>query len=179
MRPQQLTDAALVGGVGVAVQQADGDAFNALGRQFVRQRDDLRFIQRGQHLAARIDPFRYAMAPGSGDQRLWLVQKNVVLRESVFQANLDQVAKAGRRQQGGAGTLALDQRVGGQRGAQDQQADVGPAQARLVQQFFNALQHGGFRRFGCGQQLGGPAMVVVFQNNVGERAAHVDGDAHG
>ncbi len=176
---QQLADAAFVGGVGVAVQQADRHAFNTRGDQFMRQRDDLRLVQRRQHLPARVDPFGDAMAPGAGHQRLGLVQENVVLREAVFQADLDQIPKARRGQQGGARAFAFNQRIGGQRGAQDQQADVGPAQARYAQQFFNALQHGRLRGGGRGQQLGGPAAVVAFQNDVGKRAAHVDGDAHG
>ncbi|CAB3912355.1 hypothetical protein LMG3412_04810 [Achromobacter deleyi] len=154
---QQLADTAFVVGVGVAVQQADGHAFDAGTGQLAGQLDHLGLVQRRQHLALGVDAFGDAVAPGARHQRFGLVQEDVVLREAIFQADLDQVAKAGRRQQRGARALAFDQRIGGQRGAQDQQADLRPGQPCLVQQLFDALQHGGLGRVRRGQQLGGPA----------------------
>ncbi|MCY1526298.1 hypothetical protein D9M68_613070 [compost metagenome] len=176
---QQRADAAFVVRVGVAMQQADRHTLHARFGQFVRQRDDLRLVQGRQHAALRIDALGNAVAPRPRYQRLRLVQENVVLREPVFQSDLDQVAEARRRQQGGAGALALDERVGGKRGAQDQQADPRPVRAGLVEQLLDALQHGGLGRVWRGEQLGGPAALSAFQHDVGEGAADIDSDAHG
>lgn len=75
----------------------------------------------------------------------------------------------------GARALALDEGVGGQRGTQDQQIDVGPAERGLLQDLPDAAQHGLLGRAGRGQHLGGELGLAAQQHDVGEGAAHVDG----
>ena len=82
-----------------------------------------------------------------------------------------------RRDQRRARALALDDRVGGERGAVDDDGDVLGTQARARQDCGHALLDALLRRRGRGENLGGGEPPRVLERHVGEGAADVDGYA--
>ena len=128
---EDLGDAALVGGVGVAVQQHDGDGADALrldgaggvahgglveGRELAPVRPDaagdLEDVL-GRHGALGLHPGEQAGAA-----------------RHVLAADLQHVLEAGRGDERGAGALALEDQVGGDGGAVQDAGDVGAGEAR-------------------------------------------------
>ena len=72
-----------------------------------------------------VQPLRHRQAQVARHQRLRQHDVQVVLVVTAFVAHRDHVAKSFGGEQRGAGALALDHRVGRQRGAVDHDADVG------------------------------------------------------
>src|SRR5262249_60047025 len=93
--------------------------------------------------------------------------------------DLHRVAEARGGEQSRSRSLALDERVGGQRRAVDQRAHVGSEAPRVVEHGDHALLHGLRGILGCGEELADldGAGVVVDPDEIGEGAADVDADA--
>ncbi len=106
------------------------------------------------------------------------VDEEVVHVVAAFPADLDRVPESGGREQPHPRALALDQRVGGQRGAVDQRAHRGGGGARLVQQGHHAFLHRLRRVLRRGQELADAdgAGGLVHPDQVGEGAADVHAD---
>ena len=87
------------------------------------------------------------------------------------------VAKAIGGDQRGFGTLAFNQRIGGKRSAVDHQRQIGGLHGGLGQHLLHAFKH---TLLGCGrrgQNLGGPALAILFNGKVREGAANINGQA--
>ena len=112
------------------MQQPDGDAFHPSLRQHRDQRLNRRLVQRQQDLPGVVQPLRHRQPQVTRHQ--WLRQHDVqiVLVVTAFVAHRDDVTKALRRDQRGAGALAFDYRVGRQRGPMNDQFDVARCDAR-------------------------------------------------
>ena len=93
--------------------------------------------------------------------------------EAFFIALLDHIAETFRGDEGGDGTLPLNQGIGGQCRAVDEHAHVLRTDARFCDELCRTFQHGQFRRMGGGQQFAAPAFGAVFQNDVGKSAANI------
>ena len=113
----------------------------------------------------------------AGDQRLGQDDVEVVLVVAALVAHREHVAEALGGDQGGTGAFALDHRVGGEGGAVHEDGDVRGGQAGGEQNGAHAFHH---PLFGCGrggQNLDGGALARIFDREVGESAADIDGEA--
>ncbi len=166
---------------GEAVQEADGDGLDFAAAQLGRDVAHRLLVERQQHGAVGRHPLGYAEAQIARHQRIGPLHVDVVLLEAVLPGHLERVAEALGGEQRGAGALALDQRVGGERGAVHHQTDIGRPALGLGQDGAHAFQHGALGRVGRGQELDGVSPSIVrysgLQHNVGESAADIDGQA--
>ena len=159
------------------VQQADGDAFYFF---LADQRDqcvDGGLIERAHDPAGVVQSFRHRQAEVARDEGLGQHDVQVVLVVTAFVAHREDVAKTLGGDEGGAGALALDDGVGRQGGAVDDQSDVGGCDAGGLGDGAKTVQHA---LFGCGlggQHLGGGACAALLEGEVGEGAADIDGKA--
>ncbi len=175
-----LGDGALVGRVGVAVDQAHADRVDGRRPQLLDDGIQLARRRGGDHVA------RGRGALGDLDDQLARHRRGreldlqVVHVVAVLVADQQRVTEAGGRHDGGPADLALDEGVGDEgRGVHDRRRDVGRLDAGLGEQLAHAGAHAVERRLRRRQHLldddlpGGR----VEQHEVGERAADVDGEA--
>jgi hypothetical protein len=159
------------------VQQRDRDARHTGG---VQHRHEILYgltIECEAHVAFGVDALGHAEAQSPRHQRRGLVEKHVVLREAMLLADLDYVAKALGGDQGRHRALALDQRIGRERGAEDHQLQLLGPRLRLAENLFDAAQHRIFRSARRGEDLRGPEPGTCLQDQIGEGAAHVHREA--
>ncbi len=116
---------------------------------------DLCAIKRAQHRTARIDALGYGEAALARRERHGLAQENIVLIEAAFIANGEHVAKAVGRDERDARSLALDDRVGRERRAVDDEVEFAGAQRGAREQVPGACNDGLFGRSGRRQELQG------------------------
>ena len=170
-------DALLVGRVRVGVQQADGDARHPLRLERGHQAMHRLFVEWHQHFAAGVQAFRHGVATLPGHERRRPVDVHVVLLETVLIRHFQRVAVAGRGDEGEGGAAPLDERVGRQRRAVQDDGDVlGAAPAELEHLVQAGQRTGGWRRVG-GEHLRGEHLAAAVEHHVRERAADVDGDS--
>ena len=174
---QDLADPALVAGIGIAVEEGDCEARNAEAVERRQQRQHRRLVQRLQHLARGIDALRHREAAEARDQGLRLVDEDVVLVVAPLIGDIEDVAETLGGDEGGDGALALDDGVGRQGRAVEEEVDLAGRDADLAQQLERAGDHRLLRRLGRGQQLARPALVAGLDDDVGEGAADIDGEA--
>ena len=154
---QELARALLVRGMGIGVQEADGDRFDAARlRASRRLRATARLVER--RAARRRRPSSrsaHVKRSGRGTSGGGRSMYDVVLLEALLVAHLEHVAKALGGEQRGARALALDQRVGGERRAVDEDADVARRERRRPRAPARAVEHAVLGRARRGQHLGG------------------------
>ena len=175
----EVRQRALVDRVAVGVQEADRDGLDARVLEPRDGRAGARLVQRREHAAVGLDALRDLEPQVARHQRRRLVDEEVVHVVAAFAPDLDRVAEARRREEPRPRALALDQRVGGQRGPVDQRADIGGPAARVVQQRDHALLDGLRGVLGGREELADldGACGVVHPDEVGEGPADVDADA--
>ncbi len=173
---QQLAHAALVRAIGIAVQKADRDAFDFLRAQGGDRLQHRALIERQQHRAVGRDALAHRQPPLARYQRRRLLQVEVVLLEAALGAELDRVAKALGGQERGARALALDQRVGREGGAVDDDLDVTGTNPGRFERGADALEHRLLGRRRRGEDLDRPLPRLPLGDHVGEGTANVDGD---
>ena len=166
----------LVGGVHVRVQQAHGDALDALRHQGVHGAMHAAVVQRVEHLPRRGDPLRDGRHPFSRDEGVGLLDVEVVLVVAPLTGDFEDVAESRGDDGPDGGAPALDQRVGRQRGPVDDRADVARRKPRPRQRQPGAVEDRAHRVVRGGEDLDGVAGAVVLHRHVGERAADVDGE---
>ncbi len=121
---QDVASTLLVRGIGVGMQQAYGDAFYFCRFETCDEAFNRVLVKGRQNVTPVIDPLGYGPAPASWDQRRVAVGVKIVLVETVFIADLQRVAMPLSHDQRGFGTPALNQRVGGERGAVRNECDI-------------------------------------------------------
>ncbi len=166
--------------VGVPMQKPDRHALDPVAGQGRHGSIHGRQIQGAQHAAPCVQPLPNGQTQPTGDQRLRPVDVNVVLLETVLQGHLYGIAVPLGCQQSRSSPAALDQRVGGQRGAMQDEPRVTCLRAGTFEHGFDALHHAVGRIVVCRQYLYGDPLgprSVGFQYHVGERSADVDGQA--
>ena len=173
-------DAPLVRGVGVAVQQHDGDRADALRRDRPRGGAHRRLVERLE-LARRPAPMRPPTSKmcSGGTGRFGFTQANRLARRGTSWRPISStylkpavVMSAARR------ALALEDQVGGDRRAVQHAGDVGAGEARGLQHLGDAVAEAPRGIVRRRRRLGGPdaAGRRVEQRDVGEGAAGVDAD---
>ena len=171
-------DALLVGGVGIGVEQPHRDASHAGPLQRVEPCGDGGLVERGEHVAARRDAFRDGQAQLPGHERRAPVGHDVVLVEAVLVGDLQRVAVAPGHEQRRHGAFALDYRVGRQRGAVQDETDVAGRDPGALQDLHDAVHEPVGRRVGGREHLAGGLLAGAVENDVGEGAADIDGQAY-
>src|SRR5690606_20216444 len=173
---QHLAHGDLVGGVHVAVQEADGHRFDGFLLDALRHLPGRLVVERLEHLALEVHPLGNLEAQVAGHQRLRLAVLEVVHDIPGRAPEDEHVAEPFGGDDGHPGARPRQQRVETQRGAVDEVADglkVGPD---LVEAGQHAL--GGILRRGFGLFQADLAFLLVQQDHVREGAADVYGDAH-
>ena len=173
-----LAYALLVRRVSIGMQQPYGEALDGLDLDALDQLGDGRFIQVLQHPATVIHPFAHSKAQRARYQRWIAVGIEVVLVEAVFVADLQGIAMALGGDERSAGATALDQSIGGKRGAVGDEGHIGRYCRGLREHLRDALHESlGWISRG-GQYFGGIPCCPDLQNCVGKSAADVDGNTH-
>ena len=171
-------DRALVRRVGVGMQEADGEALDAL----LDQLGDLG--QRGIDIERLLDravgrqPLHRLAPPRPRHQRLGHLDEQVVELVLALAADLQHVAEARRGEQPGLRALALDQRVGEQRRGMHHAADLLGLRARLLQHPPRAFERTARRIVGRRALLpdDGAAVARIVDDEVGEGAPDIDAE---
>ena len=167
---QTLRDQLLVGGIGVAVHEADRDAVHPFAPELLDHRVDRRGVRGQQHPAGRIHALAHRHPEVTGHERGRLLDMDVVLLEAVLVGHLHRVAEALRHHQGGLRPLALDDRVGREGGAVEHHLDIPRIDPGLPQGLREPLQHTFIRRARRGEHLAREGPSAAGERDVGEGA---------
>ena len=179
-RAGEVGHPALVVGKGVGVHEGDGHGVDAVGAGREQHRADRIQVGLGLDGAVGADPF-----VDLGDPLIEHVRLDDHLGEDVrarLMADLQGVAKALRDQEQRAVALALQQRVGGNRGAHLDAGDAARGdggRGRQAHQVADAVQRRVLVGLGVFRQhlAGLKAAVRGPRHDVGERAASIDPEA--
>ena len=163
-------------GIREALQKRDGNAFDAVLFQCRHQGFDGSFVERQQDATFGVYALRHRQAQMARHQRRRLVQKNIILREAVLPADFHEIAETFGSDERGLRALALDQRVGRQRGAEDEDVQRAGFEPGLREDLGDGGDHGFFRRARRGEHLAGPALAARLENDVRESPADIDGE---
>jgi len=161
--------------VHVRVQERHGDRLDAELFQLARHPGELRFLQRLEHLATRIQALVHRQAVAGRDQRLRQLDVEVVDVVAPLAADVEHVGVAGGRDERRARAFAFDERVRDQRRAVHYLAER-RARAGLAQEIEDHGGNGLARIVGRGRRLADPDAAGGREHGdaVGERAADVD-----
>ena len=176
-----LSRALLVVGVRVTVQEAHGDRLSAsLGGVVQHRKEGLRF-EVDCHLSIGQRALGDAVATRARDERSRHGSPVVIDVRASAAPQGDRIAQPLGAEQGDGAATAGEQRVGGDRGAVDEQRDLTPSSAQAVQDGINPTHHGADLISGDVQLFVRDQLVIAGAGDqVGERAPHVnrDRDAH-
>jgi hypothetical protein len=93
------------------VQEADRYRLNSLGCKLIDRGYDAAFIEFEENLALGIDPLPDRQATPARNERLRQVDVDVILLESIFMADLDDIPEAFGGEQRCLGAFSFDQRI--------------------------------------------------------------------
>ena len=173
---QRLGHGALIGGIAIGVQEADGHALHALGLERGPQTPQLRRRRAPLDFAIEKRAFvdtEVQLRRNDGRVR---PGREIVEFAPVLAANQEQVLEAGRGDQRRADALALEQRVGGDGGAMHHL----DARARAYRGAAQAFENNGVRSARIGADFEALETPVVMQDDeVREGAARIYADSQG
>src|SRR6266852_7904322 len=167
-----LAGRALVLGIDVGVQEADGDGFHFFLRQAAAGLLEARALERFEHLARGEHTFVDLPGQVPRNERPVPAEKKVVGLGAVAPADEVDVARAAGDDEPGLRAFSLDQGVDGGGRAVDQLADTRAIHAALLQAIDDALH----QLSGRGEALGlrEPAGSLVKSHQVRESPADID-----
>ncbi|MGY4497778.1 hypothetical protein ACVWYH_001705 [Bradyrhizobium sp. GM24.11] len=126
----------------------------------------------------RVDALGHGKAQAARRQRLRLVDAEIVLVVAAFGADIEHIAKAVGRNQRGLGAAPLDDGIGRQRRAVNEDIDVADMRMRVSENETHSIQHRLLRPLRRRQHLAGFAHLAHVQHDVGERATDINGKPH-
>ena len=175
---QDLLDPALVGVVGVRVEQRDRHRLDSLLREPRRDVPNGALVERSPDLASRAEALAHLEAERPGHERLRLLVLQVVEHRDPQPAHLEDVAKAlGRHERHGRAAM-LEDGVRRDGGRMHHAADVRGGDLRVALETANAGDDALGVVGGRGEDLRRPdGAVGAEQHDVRERPADVDADA--
>ena len=156
------------------MEEADPDTLYLEPRKVAGYRLDRGLVQRPQYPAVHVDPLRHHEPALARHERQRLLDHDVVLVVTALVADIEHVAEAFGGDEGGKGALALDDRVGRECGAVDEQANRRRIDAGARDHVVHAGEHSIVRSVRRREDLGGGETISVLQHDVGECTAHVD-----
>ena len=162
-------------------QQAHRDQLEIVRLELAHGVAQRRLVERAEHVAAEIDALLDLARLARRHQRLGLVVHDVEDRGAVgtrLLADRIDAAESFRHQQAGPHALALEQRIGADRGAVAEIADVGCRDA-VGQQRLEAREDSARRIVGRGRELGDGdrAGLLVEIDEIRKRPSGIDRDA--
>ena len=177
---ENLRDAPLVRGIGIGVDQADADRAHALPRKNCAAARTLASSSGRSSCAAEIEPAAHLAHEMQRHDALRLhpeIGIAVALRHRLA-GDLQDMPEACGDDQPEPADLALQQRVGGDRGAVGEAGDVVGRAAGRLEDRLDAAHQPDRRIGGRARHLGDPhgARAAIDRNDIGEGAAGVDAD---
>ena len=164
-------------------QEAHGDALDPFLGDGGDGAVELRFVDPGDHRAVTVDTARDPQAQAARHQGCGPVLVDPVdqLGRAREPADFEYVPEIPVGDQGGPRALALDHRVGGDRGAVADPVEPFGGDARPVEEAFDGFHHGLGPVVVPIEQLGDRHLSggILDQDDVGEGAADIDSDAVG
>ena len=175
---RQLSQAPLVRGIEIRVEQADRERRDPARDQRADRAPRIVFVERIAHRAVGEHALRHLPDQPARDERRRLLDLEVVHLIALLAPDDQHVAEAARREETDAFGLALDDDVRAERGAVHRVDEVAPRHAGARDQLVEPGQTG-LRRIGIRREpLRGVELTRGrLQDEVGERAAHVEADA--
>ena len=175
---EQLREQALVGGVGVGVQQRYGDGLGPRAGDLLHEGAGGACGERLQR-AIGPHPLGCAEAQRGGHQRRGCCLAEPVEMRAGLAGELDDVGEAGSGDQRGARGGALEHGVGGHRHTVGEALDIARARAGAREHQLYGCEHADRLVGWRGGHLGGvDGDVAVDEHGVGEGAADVDAQEH-
>src|SRR6516164_5130488 len=126
-----LADSAFMIRIGEAVQETVRHRLDLLCGEGVDCASDAGLVERHQHLALRVDALAHGQSQPARNERRRQIDIDVVLLETVFVPDLNDVTEPLGGQKGGLGPLPLYQRIRSERRAMDDQTYRAWPDARL------------------------------------------------
>ena len=171
-------DPVLVRGVAEREQQAYGARFGAARAHLAHHCGDGVVGEFGDRFAGRVHPFVDLESVAAFDERRRMILGERVHVRAGLPANLEQVAEASRRDHRDVAPAALDERIGADRRAVREPAQLPEVEGMAGCQLLQSLDDGAGRVVGRRRPLAGVhrAARLVEDVEVGERAAYVHSD---
>jgi hypothetical protein len=173
---KQGRDAHLMTRLREAVEEPDCHRLDPLALDLVNGAVHVRLVERDQHAPARIDALAHRKAQAAWDERRRQIDADVVLLEAVLVADLDGVTKPQRRDQRGSGALALDERVGGERRAVNDDRKRRRREGRLGEHGRYGREHAALGRIRDGENLAGEAPAAALERDIREGPSDIDAE---
>ncbi len=175
---EAVADALLVGGIGVGVEQRDGDGAAAGSVVCIDCRIDACHVEGGNDRAVGRHAFDDLDDMAPLHQRAGFVDVEVVGLVALLAADDQDVAEALCRHEARGGAFALENGVGCHRRCMQHGADIATVAAGLAQDVLQACDHGAARIGGRCRPLqrDGLLAIVIQQDEIGECAADVKGN---
>jgi len=170
---QHLRRAPLVRRIGIGVQQADRDRFDALLPQPLGDLARLGFVERLLHLTTRAEPLGEFVAQAPWHQRRRLLVLQVVHHGDAQPPHLEHVAKAFGGDQRRLRALVLEDGVRRDRGGMHHRLDVSRRDAVRLAQLSDRRQDGAAVVVRRGRNLQRTHRATAAHDDVGEGAADV------
>ena len=171
---RDIAGAALVVGVEIGVDEVDDERLGVRRAGRPNRLPYLLLIEGRHHRARGVDPFRHLEAPFAGHDRLEAAEHAPRVRPGA-PAELQRVAEAPGGDERAAHPLALQHRVGADRGAVDNRLEAARRLAERGEARHEAVRLIRGRRRHLGDAHA--ARSLVHEQQVGERAPDVDPEA--
>ena len=177
---EDVRDTALVGGIGIGMDEADADRADALPAEELRGGVHTRLVQRANFLAAEIQaPADLAHEMERHDALRLHPEIGIAVAHGYRLAgNLQEMAEARGDDQSEPADRALQQRIGGDRRAVGKAGDVVRRGAGRVEDRAHAAHEADGRISWRARNLGDAhgARAAIDRNDIGEGAAGIDAD---
>ncbi len=165
-------------GIGIGVQEGESDAFHFLRAQFGHQCTHGGFVERQPHGALCVDALGDRETQGARRQRFRLVDRKVVLIVAALGTDIEHIAETLRCDKRRLRSAALNDGVGRERRAVNEDVDIAYVGARIGQNETHPVQHRLLRSRGRRQHLARSAILTHIQDDIRERASDIDGKPH-
>ena len=161
--------------VGVRVQKAHGHGRHAFGDETPDRLARVVDVERHEHVAAMVDALGHFPAPAPAHQRRRLLPGDVIEPIRAHAADLEHITKSTCGDESRPGALALEDGVGGDRGAVHDLVHVARRHARFADDLLQPHADRPAVVVGARKDLAREHGAVRRQeDDVGERAADVD-----
>ena len=167
-----------MGGIGVGVDQADGDGLDILFQELVDGALDILAARCPFHDTVGVDAFIDNLTQIAVYQCRWFLPREIIETWHAQGSDLQNIAETGRGDQADPRALQFQDRVRGDGGAMPNFVNVLGANAGVGEDLGNALDDGARVVVDTGGDfLGVKPTLGVQENDVGESAADIDADA--
>ena len=171
---QDVADAQLMLRLAIGVNERNRDRLDLLLAQRVGERAHRAFVERQQHAAVGGDALRRFEPQRTRNQWCRPHHFKIVLVEAVAERELDRVLEARRGDQRGAGATALDDGIGAERGAVDDQADAVGRDAGLAENQRDGAHDSFLGRVSGGEHLAREKAARGLQHDIRKGPSDID-----